>query len=185
MNKNFLRKKYKDLRQKIAQEKQLDLSIKIANHFLKMDLWRYVYFHIFLTIRDKNEVDTGPLLNILWGRNKEVIVSRSDFSTSTLSHFLLTENTPIKSNSYGIPEPIEGIAVGANKIQVVIIPLLAYDRQGNRLGYGKGFYDRFLQKSKAVKIGVSFFEPEEKPIDTNEQDVPLDYCISPERIYTF
>lgn len=185
MNKKKLREKYKILREQLPSEKQLDLSVQIANQLLKMNLWQFIYFHIFLNIPKKNEVNTQPILDVLWGKNKNVLVSASDFDTFEMRHFLLNEHTKIKKNIYEIPEPVEGIEVQVKKIQVVIIPLLAYDFWGNRVGYGKGFYDRFLEKTKAIKIGVSFFAPEKEMIDTSKYDVKLDYCICPEKIYKF
>ena len=61
-----------------------------------------------------------------------------------MTHFLLTDNTKIKKNQYNIPEPINGLEVPTKKIDVVFVPLLAFDKKGNRVGYGKGFYDKFL-----------------------------------------
>jgi 5-formyltetrahydrofolate cyclo-ligase len=81
-----------------------------------------------------------------------------------MTHYLLTDSTTIKKNPYHIPEPIDGIEVPDAKIDVVFVPLLAYDKQGNRVGYGKGFYDNFLSKCKpeTIKIGLSFYPPEDK-----------------------
>ena len=102
-------------------------------------------------------------------------------------HFLLTDNTKIKKNRYNIPEPIDGIVISNDKIDVVFIPLLGFDKAGNRVGYGKGFYDRFLAdcKPETIKIGLSFFEAEDKITDIYENDIKLDYCVTPETIYTF
>ena len=67
------------------------------------------------------------------------------------------------------------------------MPLLAFDKQGHRVGYGKGFYDVFLNKCKpeTIKIGLSFYEAEDAIDDVFENDVKLDYCITPKTIYTF
>ncbi|MDP5026727.1 MAG: 5-formyltetrahydrofolate cyclo-ligase, partial [Flavobacterium sp.] len=85
------------------------------------------------------------------------------------------------------PEPIDGLEVPDAKIDVVFVPLLAYDKQGNRVGYGKGFYDNFLNKCKpeTIKIGLSFFPPEEKIDDVSESDVKLDFCVTPDAIFSF
>ena len=74
-----------------------------------------------------------------------------------------------------------------NKIEVVFVPLLGYDLKGNRVGYGKGFYDRFLSECKpeTLKIGLSFFEPEELITDVFVEDVKLDYCVTPKETYQF
>jgi len=105
----------------------------------------------------------------------------------TLAHFLLTDATVLKVNSLGIPEPTDGIPIPEAAIEVVFIPLLAFDHQGNRVGYGKGFYDRFLSKCnpKTIKIGLSFFTAEEEITEVFPADIPLDYCITPSKIYIF
>lgn len=70
---------------------------------------------------------------------------------------------------------------------MVFVPLLAFDKNGDRVGYGKGFYDKFLKECKPeiIKIGLSFFEPEEKIDGIFEEDIKLDYCVTPNEIYTF
>ena len=99
----------------------------------------------------------------------------------------MTGNTKIKKNSYNIPEPVEGIEVPDTKIDVVFVPLLAYDEEGNRVGYGKGVYDRFLKKCRpeTIKIGLSFFSPEEKIEDVSSNDIKLDFCVTPNGIIEF
>jgi len=115
------------------------------------------------------------------------VISKSDFETGLMTHFLLTDNTVIKKNSYNIPEPVDGIEISNDNLEVVFIPLLAFDTLGNRVGYGKGFYDRFLAncKPETIKIGLSFFEAETEITDVFESDVKLDYCVTPEKIYSF
>jgi 5-formyltetrahydrofolate cyclo-ligase len=90
-------------------------------------------------------------------------------------------------NQWGITEPEYGKEVPPQLIDVVIVPLLAFDTRGNRLGYGKGFYDRFLAECKAdvLKIGVSYFEPEQAFEEVDEYDIPLDICVTPERVWSF
>ena len=102
-------------------------------------------------------------------------------------HFLLTENTKIKKNEFNIPEPLDGIEIPSNKIDVVFVPLLAFDKNGNRIGYGKGFYDSFLNECKTdvVKIGLSFFGAEERINEVFKTDIPLDFCVTPNEIYSF
>lgn len=187
MTKRELRHKYKELRQKLSLEEIEEKSLAIANQILKLDIWNNTYFHLFLPIDEQKEVNSEYILQILAGKDKEIVISKSDFETTTLSHFLLTDNTKIKKNVYNIPEPINGLPVPTEMIDVVFVPLLAYDKQGNRVGYGKGFYDKFLSECKpnVVKIGLSFFEPEESIEDVFENDVKLDYCVTPQSIFQF
>ena len=186
MNKKELRTKYKALRSQLSEEDLEEMSLAIANKVLTLPVWEKTYFHIFLPIAEQKEVNTEFILHLLSGKDKEIIVSKSDFETREMTHFLLTDNTKIKKNQYNIPEPVDGLEVPSRKIEVVFVPLLAFDKKGHRVGYGKGFYDKFLTdcKPKTIKIGLSFFEPEEKIEDVFENDVKLDYCITPKSIYT-
>lgn len=187
MTKNELRKKYKDLRSKLSLNEIDDFSIAIANELLQLPIWNAEYYHIFLSIVEHKEVNTEFILSILSGKDKHIILSKSDFKTSTMNHFLLTDSTTIKTNKWNIPEPVDGIEIQPDKIEVVFIPLLAFDKEGNRVGYGKGFYDKFLAECKpeTIKIGLSFFEAEENVRDVFEKDVKLDYCVTPEQVYEF
>ena len=178
-SKKELRKKYKSLRQELSVDLIEEKSMAIANALLKLPIWDKNYFHIFLSITEHKEIDTELILHLLSGRDKDIIISKSDFETREMTHFLLTDNTKIKKNEYNIPEPVDGIEVASKKIEVVFVPLLAYDLKGHRVGYGKGFYDKFLSECTAetIKIGLSFFEAEEIISDVFENDIPLDYCV--------
>jgi 5-formyltetrahydrofolate cyclo-ligase len=187
MDKKSLRQKAKAERQKLTLKEIEDKSLAIANQLLRMDIWDKLYYHLFLTIEEQKEINTEYILQILAGKDKEIVISKCEFTTLEMTHFLLTDNTKIKKNSYNVPEPVDGLEVPNAKIDVVFVPLLAYDKQGNRVGYGKGFYDNFLSKCKpeTIKIGLSFFPPEEKIDDVSANDVKLDFCVTPEEIYKF
>jgi 5-formyltetrahydrofolate cyclo-ligase len=187
MNKATLRTHYKRLRKALSEERIEDDSLQIANQMLLLPIWDHEFYHIFLSIIEHKEVNTDYLLNILSGKDKHIVISKSNFATREMSHVLLTDNTKIKKNEWHIPEPINGIPIASQHIDVVFVPLLAFDLHGHRVGYGKGFYDRFLKNCKAdtLKIGVSFFEAETQIPDILESDITLDYCITPEKIYRF
>ena len=187
MTKSTLRKKYKTLRKTLSTSQIDDLSMSIANQLLKTPIWDFSFYHIFLAIEEQKEVNTDYILNILSGKDKHIAISKSDFETDTMTNFLLTDNTIIKKNQYNIPEPVDGIEISNDNIEVVFIPLLAFDKKGNRVGYGKGFYDRFLAKCKpkTIKIGLSFFEAETEISNVFESDISLDYCVTPKMVYIF
>ena len=187
MLKKELRLKYKTLRKQLSENELEEMSLAIANKLLKLPIWEKSYFHIFLPITEHLEVNTEFILHLLSGKDKEIIISKSDFETRKMTHFLLTDNTKIKKNEYNIPEPVDGIEVPPNKIEVVFVPLLAFDKKGHRVGYGKGFYDNFLSecKSETIKIGLSFFEAEESITDIFKSDIQLDFCVTPNSIYSF
>ena len=187
MTKAALRKKYQSLRNDLNPEQIEELSLAIANQSLKLPIWNQTYYHLYLPILHKKEVNTEYILQILQGKDKEVVLSKSDFQNNELTHFLLTENTTIKTNSYGIPEPSDGIEVPISKIEVIFIPLLTFDKSGQRVGYGKGFYDRFLTECRpeVQKIGLCLEGAVPLIEEVGEWDIPLDFCVSPQRCYEF
>jgi 5-formyltetrahydrofolate cyclo-ligase len=187
VKKSVLRLIYKTLRKEINSKKRDDLSLQIANSVLKLPIWEHSFFHIFLTIESLNEVLTEPIMSILSGKDKHIVVSKSDFETQTMSHVLLQDNTILKPNSWNIPEPENGVSISDKQIEVVFIPLVAFDEKGNRVGYGKGFYDGFLKKCSedTIKIGLSFFGAEIFIDDIEPHDMPLDFCVTPNKTYTF
>jgi 5-formyltetrahydrofolate cyclo-ligase len=187
MLKKELRAKYKALRNHLSEIEIEEKSLAIANEIIKLPIWEKTYFHLFLPIEEQKEVNTEFILHLLAGKDKEIVISKSDFATRNMTHFLLTDNTRIKKNEYNIPEPIDGLEVPAAKIEVVFVPLLAFDKKGNRVGYGKGFYDKFLTdcKPETIKIGLSFFAPEEQISDVFESDVLLDFCVTPNGVWAF
>ncbi len=187
MIKTELRKLYKLKRDALNAEAIEDLSFEIANQLLKLPIWNKSYYHVFLSIQKFKEVNTEAILNILSGKDKNIVISKSDFKTLEMTHYLLTDSTVIKIGHFNIPEPVDGLEISTDKIEVVFVPLLAFDRQGHRVGYGKGFYDIFLKKCnpKTVKIGLSFFEVEDVIENTNENDMKLDFCVTPNQVYKF
>ncbi|GEC78399.1 5-formyltetrahydrofolate cyclo-ligase [Flavobacterium aquatile] len=187
MYKKELRQKYKALRRELTLEEIENNSLAIANNLLPLAIWDRLYFHLFLTIEEQKEIDTEFILQVLAGKDKEIVVAKTDFNSIKMTHYLLTDNTKFKKNEYNIPEPVDGIEVPVSKIDVVFVPLLAFDTKGNRVGYGKGFYDKFLSQCQpeTIKIGLSFFEAEEEIVDVYQDDIRLDYCITPNKIYNF
>lgn len=187
MNKTEHRKAYTILRKGLSKGEVEELSMKIANRLLKLEIWDKHFYHIFLSIVEFNEVNTDYILNILAGKDKNIIISKCNFDRLEMTHYLLTDATKIKKNKYNIPEPVDGIKIETSKIEVVFVPLLAFDDKGNRIGYGKGFYDKFLSQcqSEIVKVGLSFFEAESTFNEIFNTDIGLDYCVTPDKIYQF
>jgi 5-formyltetrahydrofolate cyclo-ligase len=145
--------------------------------------------HTYLPIRRQNEVDTFPIIYTIQEKflKTHVVISRSLADTFEMEHYQWVPDMTLTINSWGIlePNPSSAIHYPLSEIDLVIVPLLAFDKHGNRVGYGKGFYDRFLAKcrSNAIKVGVSFFEPADRITDINPFDIRLDYCITPARVW--
>lgn len=184
MNKKALRALYRQKRATIPPEQQAQLSQQIAEQTLRLPIWDKQVFHSFLSISSFGEVDTEPLIRLLQERGKTLVVSRTVMETVRMEHFRYDPSQIQANNKWHIPEPQGGIPIKSEEIEVVFVPLLAYDIKGNRVGYGKGFYDNFLAecKSEALKVGLSFFPAEPHIEDVREDDIPLDYVVTPDGI---
>lgn len=186
MEKNELRNKFKKLRAQLSLEQVEDYSLKIANQLLPLDIWDHNMYHLFLSIEQQKEIQTEFILHVLQGKDKNVVVSKSDFEDYSMKHYLLTDNTVLKTNKWGIPEPDDNaILISEDQLDVVFVPLLACDTFGNRIGYGKGFYDRFLKKCRpnTIKIGLSFFHPVTTSIEPHEDDIPINALVCPDKVF--
>ena len=181
MKKQELRKIYKQKRRDLSSIEVEKLQENIYQQVFEFDFSKINTIHIFLSIERLFEMNTNPIIDFLLLKNKRIVVSVSDFSSNTLKHFLFDRKTKLKVSSFGIPEPINGIEIDAKKIDLVFVPLLISDKKNYRVGYGKGFYDRFLAECKKdVKtIGLNFFQPIDTIEDINEFDIPLHQVIYP------
>ena len=184
--KSDLRSHYLKLRSKFTSEQIDDFSIEIVNRCLELNLWNKSVYHLFMASEQNKEIDTAHLLSVLQGKDKQIVIPKilDDYE---LEHYLLFDQTPLKMSHWGIPEPQSGIKINSNQIEVVFVPLLIFDLQGHRIGYGKGYYDRFLAKCRkeTIKVGLSYFDPIEKIDDIQSHDIPIDFGITRDRIYKF
>lgn len=187
MTKNEWRSYFRTQRAKLTQAEVAYLSDAIIYRLTTLSLWEFKVYHVFLSIEKNNEPNTTRLLNLLWGKEKKVVVSCSDFTQGTMQHFLLNRETDLQLNAFGIPEPVNAPNFPVLDIDVVFVPLLGVDKLGNRLGYGKGFYDRFLGECRpdTLKVGLSFFDPIEVFQEVYPHDIRLDYCVTPHGVYQF
>lgn len=146
--------------------------------------------HTFLPILSKREPDTFQI--IAWLRDAypsiRIVAPRIvDANRGPAAHYLWEAHDALEVNKWGIPEPVGGKRVGPSDIDTVLVPLLAVDLVGHRVGYGAGWYDRFLANCRpdAQKIGLSLFEPVERITDVQPTDIALDACIVPDGVYWF
>lgn len=181
MRKQELRKLYKQKRVGLSEQQINRLQKSIYQQVFELDFSQIQTIHVFLPIERQKEINTYPIIEFLRKENKQVIISKSDFKTNTLTHFLFQDGTKIAVNNWGIPEPEDAQKIGVTEIDLVFVPLLISDERNYRVGYGKGFYDRFLSECKpTVKtIGLNFFSPIHKIEDVNEFDMALDKVVYP------
>jgi 5-formyltetrahydrofolate cyclo-ligase len=144
----------------------------------------------FFPISNKKEINTFLFFDFIQKFDFNLFTTKWNRKTNELTVHKINFKEDLILNEYQIPEPKDTISCEINyeNLNFIIIPLLCFDKQGNRVGYGKGIYDKFLSKldnSKSIFIGVSLLDPVDLIYDTNEFDIKLDYCITPEKIYHF
>ncbi len=184
-DKTFLRSHYKKKRLSLTKQEVDHLSQRVCKQLDKLSIWRLKHYHIFISISKYNEIDTSSIINKLKSEKKIIIVPK--ISNNELVHIAINDQTEFSINEYGIKEPNNGNHFIIENLDLIFIPLLAYDLEGHRVGYGKGYYDRFLKltNKSSLKIGLSFFDPINKIQDIDDNDVKLDYCITPTQIHKF
>jgi 5-formyltetrahydrofolate cyclo-ligase len=147
--------------------------------------------HTFLPQTKKKEIDTLRIISMIREnyKNTRIIVPRVRTGTRQMEHYLLTLESKLIFNRWLIPEPDPSSSepMETSVIDLVLIPLLAYDERGFRAGYGGGYYDRFLSECRqdTIKIGLSFFDPVDKIQDIDIYDIPMDYCVTPNQVIRF
>ncbi len=190
MTKKELREIYKQRRTALPEKEKLRLNDLLLIQFQQMEIPYDVNILLSYWPLDIHaEVNTFLMTDYLLFRMPELQIAYpvADFENMTLSAMLVNDDTDFKKNKYGIAEPVNGEPIDAADIDMIFVPLLAFDANGYRVGYGKGFYDRFLPtcREESIKAGFSYFEPIAAIEDINQFDVPLTTGITPEHIYEF
>ena len=189
MTKKNIRKLFLDKRASISERDQAIAQDLLLIRFQDMTFENLSMVHTYLPIVQKKEPDPGPLLRFLEFRfpGIQFSIPRTDLINGTMTHWKFDEHTIIQEDLNGIPEPQNGNMIDIREIDLVIVPLLAFDNRGFRVGYGKGFYDRFLPECRkdAIRLGLSFFDAVDHIDDIQEYDIPLHYCVTPDRIHEF
>ena len=182
---------------KIELEKRIhlldeELTYKTALIAGKFDTLNYSpinYLLSYYPLRERNEFDVSiceksvkekfPAAQIAW--------PKMILNTSEMEAHLTDSNKLFIKNKFNILEPLDGDVVSPTMFDMVFVPQIAFNRKGYRVGYGRGFYDRYLVdcRTDVVKIGFSFFDPVDEIDDINDFDVPLNLCITPTCIYEF
>ncbi len=163
-----------------------ELNKQLLAQFTRLDFTGIRTVHVFLPIAPKREPDTFILIDWLQQQHPEIqlLVSKSNFEQRSMSlHPYLGPNN-LQIDPHGIPEPQQAEQFSGVP-DLVLVPLLAFDCRGYRVGYGKGFYDRYLAEIETQKVGLSFFAPTDTIEDIHPEDIRLDLCITPTEIFTF
>jgi 5-formyltetrahydrofolate cyclo-ligase len=184
LTKAELRTKYTNKRNQLTQAEYEMLNQQLLQQFKQLDLSGVNCVHLFLPIIKRREPDTFLIRNWLIANYPDIkrVFPKANFADNTLQNYADDHQLELATNAYGIPEPIAGNRVEVSIIDMVLVPLLAFDNQGYRVGYGKGFYDRFMATCRPDTrfIGLSLFDPVDQIDDINEWDRKIDLCLSPQ-----
>lgn len=189
MTKEALRKLYRQKRSGLKPAEMARLDDLLLIRFQQWPMENINTVLSFLPIEGKGEVNTHLITDYLAFRipGLQLAYPVMDQSGSTFKSCLVDENTTYKTNAYGIEEPQHAALLPPADIDAVLVPQIICDLKGFRVGYGKGYYDRFLYECREdiMKIGFSYFEPVDAIDDIHQFDIPLSICVTPKKIYEF
>ncbi len=191
MKKEDIRLLYKDKRAALSPQMKTKLDDLLLIQFQQLEIDIPSLIMTYSPIRQLNEFDPQTITDYCYFKNPGQqlfypVMVRGTKHPEIIS-VIVDDETVFQTNSLGIEEPVEGIDMFPTEIDLVIVPLLCFDKKGNRVGYGKGYYDRFLKlcRKDCLKVGFSYFGPVDQVDDINKFDVKLDFGITPDAIYSF
>ena len=188
MNKESLRNSFLADRSSLTPSQIQSRNLLIAQRLIDYVPWEDLkVVHLYLPIIQNNEVDTFPLIKHLRKTESAIrMVIPKVEPASQLAHYFLSKSTKLVPNVWGIPEPVDAEAADINEIDLVVVPMVIFDKKGHRIGYGKGYYDRFLAQCNPVtkKVGLCYFDPVEA-IETESTDIPMDAVVTPDGVWEF
>ena len=189
MIKKEIRKTYIEKRSLLTSDEIKEKSESIVNNFRSVALQGAQILLSYYPIPERREFDVTICEQLLTLENENLQIAWPKLlaDNENMQAIAVHQNTILAENKYNILEPVSDEYIDPQLIDVIFVPLLAFDNKGYRVGYGKGYYDRYLPKcaQDVVKIGFSYFEALDAIEDVNEYDVPLNYCITPMRVYEF
>ncbi len=189
MHKEEARKIYKAKRKALSDAERAKADDLMLIGFQSIELPHIHHLLSYWPIEENNEPNTHLFNDYLEFRNPAIkfLYPKSDFASQLFEAIEVNTDTAFEKNGWNIHEPMDGTVIDAQFIDMVFVPLLIFDKKGYRVGYGKGFYDRFLKQCRhsCLKVGFSYFEPLDEIKDTHEIDVPLNLCITPNNVYVF
>jgi 5-formyltetrahydrofolate cyclo-ligase len=192
MKKAALRKEFLQKRKDADERWLIEKNALIAQNLEKYLIGNTPgALHTFLPQLNAREIDTFRIIDMLRKSFPSTRIAAPYIvpGTREMEHFLVTPFTHLVTNQWRIPEPdpLTSEKISPEEIDIVLVPLLAFDRKGYRVGYGGGYYDRFLPQTRpdCIKMGLSLFEEVDAIEDIDAFDIPLDACITPMRVYDF
>lgn len=189
MEKSALRKIYREKRSLLTAKERNKLDDLLLIQFQQLELPPVQYLLSYCPSETHAEPNTylfsAYLEHMIPGLQLAYPVT--DIVNTTMHPMLVDEHTEFHHSPFNIEEPVNGSPIEPTMIDMVFVPMLVCDEQGFRVGFGKGFYDRFLATCRpdVLRIGFSYFPPVATISDTHQFDIPLDVCITPEAVIIF
>lgn len=189
MQKSEARKLFKEKRLALTPREKAKLDDLLLIQFQKTELPFITFLLSYWPMETFREPNTNLFNDYIEFQNPELITCypRINIVDNSLVAVQTNDDTRFRKNSLNIYEPEDGDKVNAAGIDMIFVPLLIFDKTGHRVGYGKGYYDRYLVqcRNECVKIGFSYFEPLDQIEGHSEFDVPLSLCVTPTTVYEF
>ncbi len=189
MTKHFLRSAYMAKRMLLDKDKQQQQVANMVMQFANIPLPQLKFAMSYFALTAKSEIAAAPFETAIQYSYPYCCFCypKINAANRSMEAIEFTKGHQLSINKWGIAEPEDGKIIAPQLIDLILVPLLCFDKQGYRVGYGKGFYDRFIPRCRAdtITIGLSFFEPVDKIEDIDKYDVPLTFCVTPERLYHF
>lgn len=176
--KTALRSKISEKRNSLSGEQINKKSFKIMETLFSLDEFRKAKV-IHCYISKEKEVQTGDIIKES-SKNKTVVVpcvQKEGLISAELNDFC-----ELKKNSFGVLEPADPHPFPAGKIELALVPGIVFDRKGYRIGYGKGYYDKFLRNFRAIKIGLAYDFQVVDEVPKEEHDIKVDYIITEKEV---
>ncbi len=190
--KKILRKRLNAERKALSQAEIVSKSKQVFEKWLaRFSMKPVMYLHLYQHIKQSNELHTHHYMDYVRSKYDHVrlVVPIIDPYTNSLWHVELSNDIEMEINPWGIPEPkFPHRKIFPMQLDMVLVPMLGFDMQGNRLGYGKGYYDRFLRllNPQCLKIGLCLEQGKvDEGLPTEEHDIPMDYIVSELAVYHF
>lgn len=188
LQRQALRQHMRRLRRSLSESQQFEASQQLAEHaILYSEIEQSQHIALFLSM--DGEINTRPLIARLWHLGKEVYLPRIDPTHPTALLFQrFTPHTTLVKHRLGMLEPEENSdeICAFSELDVVVVPLVAFDSTGQRLGMGGGFYDRLLanwQETSVFPIGVAHDCQLQEALPIEAWDIPLPAVITPNRLW--
>ena len=171
--KNKIRKEMIQKRKALKAEEVFEKSMLAQEIFLESEIYKKAE-SVMLYIPLRNEVDTSIIMSDAFDTGKNVLVPVTDSETYEISAYKITKSTEFEKGTFSVKEPKERLPFDASEIDVVLVPGVAFDRFGGRVGFGKGCYDKFLEKLSVLKIGFCYDFQLLNRIKTDKNDVNME-----------